>query len=64
MKAQDLGKHNNFDKAQSKTDKDAHFAVVHYEKLSPTMSPDGLRKIEIPLTTLLSICLKRPRPVH
>merc|ERR1712106_851593 len=30
LKAQHLGKHNNFAKAQSKTDKDAHFAVVHY----------------------------------
>merc|ERR1711970_137486 len=30
LKAQHLGKHNNFVKAQSKTDKDAHFAVVHY----------------------------------
>merc|ERR1712183_1253996 len=30
MKAQHLGKHNNFVKACSKTDKDAHFAVVHY----------------------------------
>merc|ERR1719381_132630 len=30
LKAQHLGKHNNFVKACSKTDKDAHFAVVHY----------------------------------
>merc|ERR1719400_1844198 len=30
LKAQHLGKHPNFAKAQSKTDKDAHFAVVHY----------------------------------
>merc|ERR1719400_1521357 len=30
LKAQHLGKHNNFAKAQSKTDKNAHFAVVHY----------------------------------
>ena len=30
LKAQHLGKHNNFAKAASKTDKDAHFAVVHY----------------------------------
>merc|ERR1711910_68976 len=30
LKAQHLGKHPNFAKAQSKTDKNAHFAVVHY----------------------------------
>merc|ERR1711953_1480528 len=30
LKAQHLGKHNNFVKAMSKTDKDAHFAIVHY----------------------------------
>ena len=30
LKAQHLGKHNNFVKACSKTDKDAHFACVHY----------------------------------
>merc|ERR1712117_948133 len=30
LKAQHLGKHNNFVKACSKTDKNAHFAVVHY----------------------------------
>jgi len=30
LKAQHLGKHNNFVKACSKTDKEAHFAVVHY----------------------------------
>ena len=30
LKAQHLGKHNNFVKACSKTDKDAHFAIVHY----------------------------------
>ena len=30
LKSQHMGKHNNFAKPQSKTDKDAHFAVVHY----------------------------------
>merc|ERR1712079_627102 len=30
LKATHLGKHNNFVRAQSKTDKDAHFACVHY----------------------------------
>merc|ERR1719340_400361 len=30
LKAQHLGKHPNFVKAMSKTDKDAHFAIVHY----------------------------------
>merc|ERR1719365_64313 len=30
LKAQHLGKHNNFVKACSKTDRDAHFAVIHY----------------------------------
>jgi myosin heavy chain 6/7 len=30
LKAQHLGKHPNMVKAQSKTDKNAHFAVVHY----------------------------------
>merc|ERR1719322_1620459 len=30
LKATHLGKHNNFVRACSKTDKDAHFAVVHY----------------------------------
>jgi myosin heavy chain 6/7 len=30
LKTQHLGKHNNFCKAQSKTDKNAHFAVAHY----------------------------------
>jgi len=30
LKAQHLGKHPNFVKAQSKTDKNAHFALVHY----------------------------------
>eukprot|EP00094_Tigriopus_californicus_P010960 TCALIF_10574-PA protein Name:"Similar to Mhc Myosin heavy chain, muscle (Drosophila melanogaster)" AED:0.06 eAED:0.07 QI:131/0.8/0.63/1/0.8/0.72/11/394/1898 len=30
LKANHLGKHNNFQRPNSKTDKDAHFAVVHY----------------------------------
>merc|ERR1712110_977570 len=30
LKAQHLGKHDSFVRAQSKTDKDAHFACVHY----------------------------------
>ena len=30
MKAQHLGKHDSFLRPQSKTDKDAHFAVGHY----------------------------------
>lgn len=30
LKATHLGKHNNFCRPQSKTDKDAHFAVAHY----------------------------------
>ena len=30
LKATHLGKHNNFQRPQSKTDKDAHFACVHY----------------------------------
>ncbi len=30
LKANHLGKHNNFQRPQSKTDKDAHFAVAHY----------------------------------
>ena len=30
LKANHLGKSNNFQRANSKTDRDAHFAVVHY----------------------------------
>ena len=30
LKAQHLGKHDSFLKPQSKTDRDAHFAVGHY----------------------------------
>ncbi|QQP54482.1 Myosin heavy chain 1, partial [Caligus rogercresseyi] len=30
LKATHLGKHNNFQRACSKTDKDAHFAIMHY----------------------------------
>merc|ERR1719511_501611 len=59
LKAQHLGKHPNFAKAQSKTDKNAHFAVVHYAGIVSYNVTGWLEKNKDPVNDSVVDILKR-----
>ena len=59
LKAQHLGKSPSFAKPQSKTDKNAHFAVVHYAGTVSYNVTAWLEKNKDPVNDTVVDCLKR-----
>jgi len=63
LKTQHLGKHPNFAKAQSKTDKNAHFAVVHYAGTVSYNVTGWLNKNRDPINDTVVDLLKKTKNV-
>merc|ERR1719266_589672 len=59
LKAQHLGKSPPFAKPQSKTDKDAHFAIIHYAGTVSYNVTAWLEKNKDPVNDTVVDCLKR-----
>merc|ERR1711973_118427 len=59
LKAQHLGKSAPFAKPQSKTDKNAHFAVIHYAGIVSYNVTAWLEKNKDPVNDTVADCLKR-----
>merc|ERR1719266_2413155 len=59
LKAQHLGKSAPFAKPQSKTDKDAHFAIIHYAGTVSYNVTAWLEKNKDPVNDTVVDCLKR-----
>ena len=63
LKANHLGKQANFTKASSKTDKNAHFAIVHYAGTVSYNLTGWLEKNKDPLNDTVVEQLKKGRKI-